>query len=115
LHDTTTKNVIVTPQGSFSGIIDVDDLCFEDPRYPVALTLAVLMAYYGGPVNYVSAWLRQARQIDDQIFRLYVSIFLLDLMSEHGQIFNGNERPSTPSARAALRSVFDCNLALVQL
>ena len=32
LHDTTTKNVIVTPEGSFSGIVDVDDLCFGDPR-----------------------------------------------------------------------------------
>jgi len=32
LHDTTTKNVIVTPEGAFSGIVDVDDLCFGDPR-----------------------------------------------------------------------------------
>jgi aminoglycoside phosphotransferase (APT) family kinase protein len=40
LHDTTTKNVIVTPGGTFSGIVDVDDLCFGDPRYVVALTLA---------------------------------------------------------------------------
>lgn len=40
LHDTTTKNVIVTPEGTFSGIVDVDDLCFGDPRYVAALTLA---------------------------------------------------------------------------
>ena len=33
LHDTTTKNVIVTAGGTFSGIVDVDDLCFGDPRY----------------------------------------------------------------------------------
>jgi aminoglycoside phosphotransferase len=114
LHDTTTKNVIVTPEGTFSGIVDVDDLCFGDPRYPAALTLAALMAYYGGPVTYVSAWLRQARQTDDQVFRLYVSLFLLDLMSEHGRILNGNEGPSTPNARAALRAAFEWNLALVQ-
>jgi aminoglycoside phosphotransferase len=44
LHDTTTRNVIVTPEGGFSGIVDVDDLCFGDPRYPAALTMAVLMA-----------------------------------------------------------------------
>ena len=43
LHDTTTKNVIVTQEGTFSGIVDVDDLCFGDPRYPAALTLAALM------------------------------------------------------------------------
>jgi len=91
LHDTTTTNVIVTTEGDFSGIVDVDDLCFGDPRYPAALTLAVLMAY-GGPVHYVSAWLHHAGQPDDQVFRLYVAVFLLDLMAEHGQVFNGNER-----------------------
>jgi hypothetical protein len=48
LHDTTTKNVIVTPGGTFSGIVDVDDLCFGDTRYVVALTLASL-AVSGGP------------------------------------------------------------------
>lgn len=113
LHDTTTRNVIVTAAGTFSGIVDVDDLCFGDPRYPAALTLAVLMAH-GGPEGYVSAWLRHARQTDDRIFRLYVSLFLRDLMSEHGQVFNGNERPSTPDARAALRRAFERNLALLE-
>lgn len=66
------------------------------------------------PVNYVSDWLRQARQTDDQVFRLYVSLFLLDLTSEHGRIFNGNERPSTSNARATLRAAFEWNLAFVQ-
>lgn len=75
LHDTTTKNVIVTPDENFSGIVDVDDLCFGDPRYPAALTLAVLLAY-GCPVEYVSAWLRHAQKPDDPTFRLYVAVFL---------------------------------------
>lgn len=105
LHDTTTKNVIVTQDGSFSGIVDVDNLCFGDPRYPAALTLAVLLAY-GGPTEYVSAWLRHAEQPDDPIVRLYVSLFLLDLMAEHGQVFNGNERTSAPEERASLRQAF---------
>ncbi len=113
LHDTTTKNVIVTSGGGLSGIVDVDDLCFGDPRYPAALTLAVLMAY-GGPVQYVSAWLRHANQPDNQTFRLYVSLFLLDLMGEHGQMFNGNERQSTPQARASLRRAFEDNLRLAR-
>ena len=50
LHDTTTKNVIVTREGSFSGIVDVDDLCFGDPRYAAALTRASLLAS-GGPTR----------------------------------------------------------------
>jgi aminoglycoside phosphotransferase (APT) family kinase protein len=113
LHDTTTRNVIVTPDGTLSGVVDVDDLCFGDARYPAALTLAVLMAY-GGPVSYVSAWLRHARQADDSLFRLYVSLFLLDLMSEHGQIFNGNQPASTAEARASLLRAFASNLGFTQ-
>jgi hypothetical protein len=108
LHDTTTKNVIVAQDGTFSGIVDVDDLCFGDPRYPAALTLAALMAC-GRPDHYVSTWLRHSAQSDDRIFRLYVSLFLLDLMSEHGQTFNGNLAPSTPEARAGLKRAFESN------
>jgi aminoglycoside phosphotransferase len=113
LHDTTTRNVIVTADGAFSGIVDVDDLCFGDPRYPAALTLAALTAQ-DGPVQYVSAWLRRAGLEDDRLFRMYVTLFLLDLMSEHGQVFNGNERPSSPEARAALQHAFDRSVALIQ-
>jgi aminoglycoside phosphotransferase len=109
LHDTTTKNVIVTPDGNLSGIVDVDDLCFGDPRYPAALTLAVLLAY-GGPIEYVSAWLRHAEKPDDPTFRLYVALFLLDLMAEHGHLFNGNERPSVPEERDSLRQAFQDSL-----
>jgi aminoglycoside phosphotransferase len=106
LHDTTTRNVIVTAEGGFSGIVDVDDLCFGDPRCPAALTLAVLMAQ-GGPVAYVKAWLRHAGQTDDSVFWLYVAAFPLDLMSEHGHRFNGNEHPSTPGARRSLSLAFE--------
>jgi hypothetical protein len=113
LHDTTTRNVIVTPEGCFSGIVDVDDLCFGDPRYPAALTMAVLMAQ-GGPVAYVKSWLRHAGQTDDPVFWLYVSAFVLDLMSEHGQTFNGNERPSTPAARRSLRLAFEACIGRIR-
>ena len=101
LHDTTTKNVIIDENGRLSGIVDVDDLCFGDARYPAALTFAVLLAY-GYATDYVTAWLRHAEQRDDTMFRLYVAIFLLDLMAEHGQVFNGNEKPSRAEARAVL-------------
>ena len=50
---------------------------------------------------------------DDRLFRLYVTLFLLDLMSEHGQVFNGNQRPSSPEARAALQYAFDSSVALI--
>ncbi len=105
LHDTTTKNVIVTPSGAFSGVVDVDDLCFGDPRYAIALTLASLMAS-GGPLHYVGAWMSAAEERDDQIFRLYVVPFLVDFMSEHGQAFNGNVQASSAEERSRLLRIF---------
>jgi len=105
LHDTTTKNVIVTPGGSFSGIVDVDDLCFGDPRYVVALTSTSLMAS-GGSTQYVDAWMNAANYHYDRIFRLYVPLFLVDFMSEHGQEFNGNLLTSSADSRSKLLRIF---------
>jgi aminoglycoside phosphotransferase len=113
LHDTTIKNVIVTAEGGVSGIVDVDDLCFGDPRYAAALTLAALTAQRG-PLQYVSAWLRHARWPDDRLFRLYVTLFLLDLMAEHGLVFNGNQRSSSPQARAELEQSFYDSLGFIR-
>jgi aminoglycoside phosphotransferase (APT) family kinase protein len=105
LHDTTTKNVIVTPEGSFSGIVDVDDLCFGDPRYVVALTLTSLMVS-GGPTRYVGAWMNSANFPNDRIFRLYVALFIVDFMSEHGQDFNGNLMSSSTDRKNRLIRIF---------
>jgi aminoglycoside phosphotransferase (APT) family kinase protein len=113
LHDTTTRNVIVTTEGNVSGIVDVDDLCFGDPRYPAALTLAALTAY-GGPVQYVSAWLRHARARDDRLFRMYVTLFLLDLMAEQGQVFNGNESLPSLQVCAELQKAFNSSLDFIR-
>ena len=108
LHDTTTKNVIVTETGRFSGIVDVDDLCFGDPRYVVGLTLASILVA-GGPVRYVDAWMTNAGFRDGHMFRLYVALFVVDFMSEHGQEFNGNQIRSSEDIRERLKRVFsDC-------
>jgi hypothetical protein len=72
------------------------------------------LAGYGGPVQYVSAWLAHAKLPDDRLFRMYVTLFLLDLMGEHGHAFNGNERPSSPQARAKLRQAFEESLRFVR-
>jgi hypothetical protein len=51
---------------------------------------------------------------DDRLFRLYVTLFLLDLMAEHGQTFNGNERPSSPRARGRLQHAFNESLGFIR-
>lgn len=114
LHDTTTKNVIVTPEGRFSGIVDVDDLCFGDPRYVVALTLAALTGS-GGPTHYVDAWIHSANFRDDRIFRIYVALFIVDFMSEHGQSFNDNHRASSRDERDRLLRNFAERLQLAMV
>ncbi|MDB5613908.1 MAG: aminoglycoside phosphotransferase family protein [Devosia sp.] len=105
LHDTTTKNVIVSTEGYLSGIVDVDDLCYGDSRYPAALTAAALLNS-GGPIDYVSAWLARAGQAWDGLFEFYVATFLLDFMSEHGMSFNGNEVASLAQDRERLDRLF---------
>jgi aminoglycoside phosphotransferase len=112
LHDTTTKNVIVTPEGTFSGIVDVDDLCFGDPRYVVALTLASLIVM-DGPTHYVDTMMNLASYRYDKIFHLYVALFIVDFMSEHGQAFNGNALPSSPERRNRLLRIFMEQLRLM--
>jgi aminoglycoside phosphotransferase (APT) family kinase protein len=99
LHDATTKNVIVTRDGTLSGIVDVDELCFGDPRYVVALTSASL-ALRGRSQHYVEALLAHGGHRDDALFRLYVASFLVDFMGEHGHAFNGNATASTVENRA---------------
>lgn len=103
LHDTTTKNVIVGEDGTFSGIVDVDDLCFGDPRYVIALTVAASLSS-NHSMNYVDYWLEKAGFAKDRLFWLYVAAFIVDLMSVHGHTFNGNEHPSSPAQRRHLEA-----------
>lgn len=110
LHDTTTKNVIVSAAGGFSGIVDVDDLCFGDPRYVVALTHASLLAL-GVPVYYTDAWMRIAGFSPDRLFQVYVALFLADFMGERGLRFNGNETATNPEFNQRLRRLYLGTLA----
>jgi aminoglycoside phosphotransferase (APT) family kinase protein len=103
LHDTTTKNVIVTLDGDFSGIVDVDDLCFGDPRLAAALTQASIDVSQR-PNGYVGHWLAASGGVEDRVFRLYVALFLVDLMGEVGHAANGNEPPSGTGQRERLLS-----------
>ena len=105
LHDTTTKNVIVTEDGNLTGIVDVDSLCYGDPRLTPALTLASLSAT-GGPVHYVESWMAQAGQPMDRVFRFYVARCLVSFMAEHGHDLNGNRPDDDAGAREGLQETF---------
>jgi hypothetical protein len=61
---------------------------------------------FGEPTQYVDAWMKSANYEDDRLFGLYVALFIVDFMSEHGQEFNGNVKPSSADCRNKLRRVF---------
>lgn len=106
LHDTTTKNVIVTDDGDFSGIVDVDDLCYGDPRLVSALTHVALRAH-DLPTDYAAYLMQAAGWADDSLYRLYIAAIFLGFMSEHGQRFNDNQPVSTPEARTNLLGLYE--------
>ena len=63
---------------------------------------------FGGSRRYTQHWLKIARFKDDRIFGLYVSLFLVDFMSDYGQVFNGNQKPLSPEThRHLLEAVAD--------
>lgn len=88
LDDTTTKNVLVHG-GRFTGIVDVDWICFGDPLLTVALTRASLMSA-GRDLVYTDHWFELFEPSSEQqaALRFYTALFLLDFMSELGHRFN---------------------------
>lgn len=106
LHDTTTKNVIVTDEEKFSGIVDVDDLCFGDPRFMTALTYVALRAH-DLPADYAGYLMEAAGWTDDHLYRLYIAVIFLGFMSEHGQQFNDNQPVSTAEDRSKLLALYE--------
>lgn len=80
LHDATTSKVMVTLEGEFSGIVMGPSLCFGDPRLAVARTEASLWSMYP-ECPYVDYLVEAAGYQRDRIYRLYVALFLLDVMA----------------------------------
>jgi Ser/Thr protein kinase RdoA (MazF antagonist) len=112
LPDTTTKNVIVGGDGTFSGIVDVDRLCWGDARYAVART-AMALLHMGRPTGYAEAWLALAGGKADAAFWLYVAICCLSFMAEYGQPSNGSARSSTITDRDRLEIILTRLLARI--
>ena len=72
LDDTTTKNVLIA-DGTLSGIVDVDYLCFGDPLLTVALTRMALLAR-GWDTDYIDYWCAAlARAAPRPILDLYTA------------------------------------------
>jgi aminoglycoside phosphotransferase len=92
LPDTTMRNVIVTEAGGFSGIVDVDRLCWGDPRYaPARAAMALLNSGLG--TAYPEAWLALSGGAADAGFWLYVAICCTAFMADLGRADLGRADP----------------------
>jgi len=112
LEDITTKNVLIA-DGVLSGIVDVDELCFGDPLYVLALTRMALLAR-GFSTDYIDYWKEalgvSARQ--SEILDLYTALHCLSFLGEMGQKFNQEAPPAVDTTQVArLLSILDNLLA----
>lgn len=105
--DATTKNVLVR-EGAFSGIVDLDWLCFGDRLYATALTKMSLLAAERDVVY--ADYLLEADGVYGERLALldfYVLVFCLDFMSECGMAFNKERAaPVDPGYAARLTALF---------
>lgn len=86
--DTTTKNLLIH-NGSISGIIDLDWICFGDRLYVIALTTVSLLAMKAD-LAYIDYWteLEKLTAEQERVLLFYKLIFCADFMSEKGMKFN---------------------------
>jgi len=91
LDDITTKNVLVN-EGTFSGIVDIDEICFGDSLLVIGLTNIALISM-GMDTNYIEYWLEEINANTEQrkVVLFYTLLFCLDFMGEQGMRFN-NEK-----------------------
>ena len=88
LDDLTTKNVIIA-NGSVSGIVDTDQVCFGDSMFTISLTNQAILSR-GADTDYIE-YLLSAMNADSEkriIMKVYSILFCLIFMSELGQVFN---------------------------
>jgi Ser/Thr protein kinase RdoA (MazF antagonist) len=103
LHDLTTKNVIVS-EGRLSGIVDVDDLCWGDPLFQIALTKMALLSQGSRP-TYIDYLLDSFGPHSANHLDFYTALCCLDFLSELGEPFNGNPLDSSAARKSRLESL----------
>jgi len=88
LHDTTTKNVLVNDHG-LVGIVDIDDMCFGDRLYVLALTNMCLLSIKSS-TDYVDSWIEAwgLSSMQRRVLKVYTAINCVGFIGEIGQRFN---------------------------
>lgn len=94
--DATTKNVLVD-KGVFTGIVDLDCICFGDRLYTIALTRMSLLEA-GQDLEYIDFWMEEESldQVQRAVLDLYTLLYCLDFMGEKGMRFNRDSAAAVP-------------------
>lgn len=101
IPDAATATVVVRDSGQLSGLVDINGLCWGDPRMAPASTLMALLN--GGlSTAYAEAWLALSGHARDGIFWLYVGIACVQVMGEYGRTDLGTATGSTVADRHRL-------------
>ncbi len=106
--DATTKNVLVH-EGRFSGLVDLDWLCFGDRLYTIALTRMSLLES-GGSLDYIDFLTAEEGVIGAQrrVLSFYTLAFCVDFMGGLGMQFNKPEKPTvTVDQKSRLVGLFE--------
>lgn len=101
LDDTTTKNVIIH-NGTVSGIVDTDYVCFGDQLFTVALTRMSLLSS-GFETDYIDYWCSCLHLDTTQrkALNLYTALFCVDFLGELGHQFNRASNPAVNRNKVA--------------
>jgi hypothetical protein len=102
IADPATAIVVVTDGGQMSGLVDVNGLCWGDPRFAPAATLVSLLNA-GLPAGFAEAWLALGGHAPDRLFWLYAGIALVQAMAEYGRTDLGTASGFTASDRRRLK------------
>lgn len=107
LHDTTTKNVLVSERG-VHGVVDIDDVCFGDRLYVLSLTNMAFISMRLD-MDYITYW-REAwnlSSLQEKMLRLYTAAHCACFISELGLGFNKAAAPVDQERKLLLEETFE--------
>jgi len=104
IAEPATATVVVNDSGQLSGLVDINGLCWGDPRMAPAVTLMALLNA-GLSTAYAESWLALSGQNRDGLFWLYVGVACVQVMGECGRTDQGTATGATVANRRRLGKI----------
>ena len=107
LDDITTKNVLIH-DGKLAGIVDIDEMGYDDPLGVVTITNTALLAM-GADTKYIDYWLdeMQANELERKVLKFGTLECCVSFMGERGsKTSNDKIVPANPDEVERLNSTY---------